>query len=163
MTIPIRQLDEDNYSALKKAVTTENVALVSMVRKCDGANVAVVCIKYSEFEGDGICFVPLAVMVEGSQRDMLYEPFKETDSLEYTLCKHCDHFVAPNDNKPEEGVTFAEWIHLDSGEKEHEHDAEPGKMKKTLLAWKQERPDLFVTFPDGYIGPNSEYFTHSLE
>ena len=156
MTIPLRQLDKDNYAVLRKAAATDDLALMSMVRKCDGADVAVLCTAYRISGGRE--FIPLAVMVEGDAYDTFHEPCEEMDSLEYTLCKHCDHFVDKNDTpEPEEGVTFAEWTHLDSGEKDHE--AEPGNMTMSLLDWKRKRPDLFVKFPDGYIGPNSEYFT----
>jgi len=85
-----------------------------------------------------------------------------SDERTYEICEHCDYFVDPNDCKPEEGITFAKYLHLDAG-KEHEHEASPSGIKKTLGEWKEERPDLFVRFPDGLIGPNSEYFTHSLE
>lgn len=92
---------------------------------------------------------------------------KNTDSQLYVICKHCDHFVddndLPSDLSGAELERFARFIHLNSGEKDHDHEAEPGARMQTLREWKQERPDLFVRFPDGKIGPNSEYFTHSLE
>lgn len=77
------------------------------------------------------------------------------DNIPYTLCKHCDHFV--DENYPlEEGL--AKFIHLEDGEQEFDHDAEPGETKLGE-EWKHERPDLFIEHLDGAIGPNS--FFHS--
>lgn len=62
----------------------------------------------------------------------------------YTMCQHCDHFVDEEDPV----------VHLDDGEKEHDHNAEPGKTR-TMHEWQQARPDLFIKHADGKIGPNS--------
>ncbi len=64
----------------------------------------------------------------------------------YQLCSECDHFVELQDD--------GSFFHLDDGEKEHDHDAKPG-IEHTLEEWKILRPDLFQTYPDGKIGPNS--------
>jgi hypothetical protein len=72
---------------------------------------------------------------------------------EYTLCALCVHFVEPNDAGAD--LDLAAWIHLDDGEKEHDHDATPSTLVATLDEWKRVRPDLFVKYADGKIGPNS--------
>jgi len=72
----------------------------------------------------------------------------------YTLCKHCDHFVDPNDCD-EPGV--ARYVHLEDGEQEFDHDAEPSNLFHVLDDWKRLRPDLFQEHPDGKIGPNSSH------
>ena len=69
---------------------------------------------------------------------------------EYTLCVGCDHFVDPND---EPGC--APFVHLEDGEQEFDHDAEPSNQVHTLEEWRKLRPDLFVKHEDGKIGPNS--------
>jgi hypothetical protein len=79
------------------------------------------------------------------------------DTQEYTICKHCDHFVDqnyPDGQTVPEGV--AKYIHLEDGEQEFDHDAEPGTVR-TLALWKLVRPDLFHEYPDEAIGPNSKY------
>lgn len=97
------------------------------------------------------------------------------DDIRYHQCKHCDHFVEPNDclndgfgEKIKEGETavyfrdehgefgVAKFIHLDDGDQEYDHDAEPGE-EHTGREWKLLRPDLFTKHPDGAIGPNSSY------
>ena len=80
--------------------------------------------------------------------------------LPYTLCQHCDHFVEPND-VTEPGI--AEYIHLDNGEKEHDHDARPSAITMTLDEWRQVRSDLFQVYPDGAIGPNSVHHQTRLD
>ena len=73
--------------------------------------------------------------------------------LTYTMCQRCAHFVEPNDDY----ITtpgLAAYLHLDDGEKEHDHEAWPG-AQATLIQWRRIRPDLFVTYSDGKIGPNS--------
>ncbi len=73
-----------------------------------------------------------------------------------TLCKHCHHFVEANDERDVAGGCAA-FIHLEDGEQEFDHDAEPGNVTKTLAEWRRDRPELFQTYPDGKIGPNSIY------
>lgn len=84
------------------------------------------------------------------------------DNIPYTLCKHCDHFVDPNDCledfPADEQAHIAKFIHLEDGEQEFDHDAEPGETKLGH-EWQRDRPDLFQEHPDGAIGPNS--FFHS--
>lgn len=71
----------------------------------------------------------------------------------YYKCRHCDHFVERSNNG-EPGA--AEWVHLDDGEQEYDHDAEPGVVAgKTLSDWQQARPELFERHADDKIGPNS--------
>lgn len=82
-----------------------------------------------------------------------------------TLCKHCDHFVdanlVPDDDVAEthektimtkDGQTLCRYVHLEDGEQEFDHDAEPGETRDD---WDTHRPDLFQRHPDGAIGPNS--------
>lgn len=74
---------------------------------------------------------------------------------QYVLCRCCDHFVEP---RPCPKAGAAEWIHLDDGDKEHDHDALPGVASMTLAEWQRERPDLFTEYADGKIGPNSVHY-----
>jgi hypothetical protein len=96
---------------------------------------------------------------------------------QYELCKFCDHFVDPNDSldddwgevvsedatsiqfRDQDGSIFglAKYIHLEDGNGAFyfDHDATPSGVAKTLEEWGAERPDLFQTYPDGHIGPNS--------
>lgn len=77
--------------------------------------------------------------------------------LEYTKCAYCDFFVEVNPAKDDdEGI--AEYIHLDDGEKEHDHDAVPSTETHTLDGWDEINPQLFTMFSDGKIGPNSEFY-----
>ena len=73
------------------------------------------------------------------------------ENCEYTLCKHCDHFVDPNEPY-QEGT--AKFIHLEDGEQEFDHEPEPSDQVHTLAQWREIRPDLFVEHEDA-IGPNS--------
>ena len=74
----------------------------------------------------------------------------------YTLCKHCDHFVDSNDQFGKE-PNICEYIHLEDGEQEFDHDAEPSTARRGLDQWKALRPDLFHKHEDGKIGPNSSH------
>jgi len=80
----------------------------------------------------------------------------------YEKCRLCWHFIERNDTDPEDfagtGIVVAEYVHLDNGEIEHDHDAEPSGDRQTLAAWKQQHPELFRSYPDGQTGPNSVYF-----
>lgn len=76
------------------------------------------------------------------------------DGLDYELCKHCDHFVHANDD-PTPGV--ARFLHLEDGAQEFDHAPAPSGRVHTLRAWKKVRPDLFIRYPDGRIGPNSSH------
>ncbi len=77
------------------------------------------------------------------------------NSIIYTLCKHCDHFVEPNEEH-ETHPEYAAFYHLEDGEQEFDHDAEPGESH-TIDEWNELRPDLFQEHPDGKIGPNSVF------
>lgn len=70
------------------------------------------------------------------------------------MCALCDHFVADNDAW-EEGL--ARYVHMEDGEQEFDHGAERGEAK-TGAEWTVERPELFDTFQDGKVGPNSDFF-----
>jgi|WetSurMetagenome_2_1015567.scaffolds.fasta_scaffold03898_27 hypothetical protein len=79
------------------------------------------------------------------------------DDYVFTLCEKCDHFVEPNEEEDIEKWDCAEYIHLDDGEKDHDHDAQPSQYRALLTAWRLSRPDLFLPHSDGKIGPNSRY------
>jgi hypothetical protein len=81
-----------------------------------------------------------------------------TTEYEYEMCAHCRHFVEPNDVGSTLPFPVAEYVHLDNGEKEHDHDAAPGGIRGTLGAWREDDPGLFVTYPDGETGPNSAHY-----
>ena len=83
-----------------------------------------------------------------------------TNSPEYTICLLCDHFVELNDSDPWPGVTLAEYVHLDNGEKEHDHDARPTPGASLAIeTWRAIKPELFTEYRDGAIGPNSAHYT----
>lgn len=76
----------------------------------------------------------------------------------YMLCADCDHFIEPNYSFcNDESVT--RYIHLEDGDKDQDgdHDAKPTRALLSLELWWTLRPDLFVTHPDGKVGPNSAY------
>lgn len=76
------------------------------------------------------------------------------DCYEYTMCASCDHFIEPN----EMNGKFITYSHLDSGEKDHDHDASVRSHGTLLLAqWKAVRPDLFIKHEDDEFGPNSTF------
>jgi len=75
----------------------------------------------------------------------------------YVLCKHCDHFVDENYDSNEETPDIADYIHLEDGEQEFDHDATPSDQSHPLDEWKRLRPDLFKEHEDGAIGPNSKH------
>lgn len=98
--------------------------------------------------------------------------------MTYALCKHCDHFVDVNYgadedvaagrypgvfdpcNPPPAGTDTSDWIakyiHLEDGNQEFDHNAEPGEVR-TGDEWEKLRPDLFKEHPDGCVGPNSRH------
>lgn len=86
----------------------------------------------------------------------LYDKYITFESLPYTMCKFCDHFV---DSDTTIGETDDEsvWDHLEDGEQEFDHNAEPSSKAYTLAAWRERKPDLFKTYEDGKIGPNSAH------
>ena len=77
------------------------------------------------------------------------------DDFLYEMCgdEFCYHFIEDN---PDDG--FAAYIHLDDGDKEYDHDAIPSGQIHKLSWWRMAWPQLFLTFPDGKIGPNSKHF-----
>lgn len=79
----------------------------------------------------------------------------------YELCGQpkCPHFIVENDCY-ELDKTLAPYIHLDDGEKEHDHDAFPSFIIYTLEEWRVMWPELFETYSDGKIGPNSSQFKY---
>ena len=80
----------------------------------------------------------------------------------YIKCAFCDHFVEPNSDF-EKGYSLAAYIHLDDGEKDHDHDADPRGGAHTLEEWKALRPDFFKKHEDGKIGPNSQFHPSTKE
>lgn len=80
----------------------------------------------------------------------------EFDSMSYEKCEKCWHFVTDNPSREWSG-DVVEYIHLDDGEVEHDHDAVPG-ASRTLVWWKTFHPELFEVYPDKKTGPNSAYF-----
>ncbi len=93
------------------------------------------------------------------------------DSHVFAICKHCDHFVdvnTPPDSPIVSGtryttittddgtsnITQCRYIHLEDGEQEFDHDAEPGESH-SLKEWHVLRPDLFMMHSDERVGPNS--------
>jgi len=84
-----------------------------------------------------------------------FEEWHRQNQPTETLCKHCDHFIEPNfDYAPDNGL--CEYIHMEDGEQEFDHDAEPGETR-TTAQWGELRPDLTQMHPDGKIGPNSRF------
>ena len=77
----------------------------------------------------------------------------------HTKCARCDHFVEPNGDGTDPMI--ASYVHLDDGEKDHDHDALPGQAAR-LAVWKIARPDLFREYADGKIGPNSDHFIQGV-
>lgn len=79
----------------------------------------------------------------------------------YEICARCDHFVEENDI---EAIVFgaATYLHLDDGEKEHDHDALPSGDVRTFGQWRADRPDLFAMtwrwFAEPAIGPNAQVY-----
>lgn len=69
----LRKGDKSNFSALLKAVEHGDLALVSSVRKGDGAPVALVC-AMTRCDDGCVVPVPLAVMVEGDPYELFEDP-----------------------------------------------------------------------------------------
>ena len=80
----------------------------------------------------------------------------DTQTRAYTLCRHCDHFVDKNDDWSWNGEDNARYVHLENGEQDFDHDAEPNHdSTQTLAQWRELAPELFIEHADGAIGPNS--------
>lgn len=69
----LRPGDKTNFNTLFKAAGRDDLALVSAIRKSDGANVALVCAMQRNDDGT-ITPMPLAVMVEGNPFDLFQDP-----------------------------------------------------------------------------------------
>ena len=68
----LRKGDRANFQTIINACDSDNLALVSAIRKSDGKNVALVCAM--QRDGDLIRPVPLAVMVEGNPYELFEDP-----------------------------------------------------------------------------------------
>lgn len=71
---PLSEGDKANFETLEKACKRGNLALVSSIRKSDGANVALVCAMARH--DDKVLVSPLAVMVEGNPYELFEAPAK---------------------------------------------------------------------------------------
>jgi len=71
-------------------------------------------------------------------------------SDEYERCRRCLHFV---DLNACEGEDLAEYIHLEDGETDFTHDAEPSGIIMSLEKWQEIRSELFP-----YSGETDEEF-----
>lgn len=105
----------------------------------------------SEVHVDGIAYVPAIALARQSLAEKLGRPL-------YMLCRDCDHFIEANEWADIERHQIAPYVHLDDGEKEHDHDAMPSVYVHALVDWQIARPDLFLVYADGKIGPNSEHY-----
>lgn len=85
----------------------------------------------------------------------VFDNREDMQDLPYTMCAHCAHFV--EDNETDGDPDIAPYIHLDDGDPEYDHNAEPGDTK-TLREWRDDNPELFVTYADDKTGPNSALF-----
>jgi hypothetical protein len=102
------------------------------------------------------------------------------DDAVYMLCRHCDYFVEVNwlpDVPPDQihdplnppandndgVVRFAKYLHLEDGDQDFDHDAEPSDQTHTGDEWEELRPDLFHEYEDGKIGPNSAFHSRGKE
>lgn len=68
-------------------------------------------------------------------------------TLFQTICQKCNHF----------GDTEIGHYYDDDDLFGFDHAFTPGETR-TEDEWRMIRPVLFVTFPDGRIGPNSKFF-----
>lgn len=72
-TIPLLDGHQANFATLKRASKNGDLALLSAVRKLDGANVALVC-AMGRNDAGFIRPAPLAVMVEGNPYELFEDP-----------------------------------------------------------------------------------------
>lgn len=95
------------------------------------------------------------------------------DDALYEKCGHsgCWHFIEDNSGESE-GTVASDWykgempdlwLHLDNGDKYHDHVAIPSGERRTLREWEEIHPELFKAFKGGDIGPNSKYFPDGPE
>lgn len=85
------------------------------------------------------------------------EPCIELE-IEYEICAKCDHFIEFDQVLLDGSPHF---LHLDDGEKEHDHSAASSGDSRMLIDWRLQRPDLFTEYADGAIGPNSAFHVNS--
>jgi hypothetical protein len=86
----------------------------------------------------------------------LYEKYITFETLPYTICRHCDHFIDSDITIGSSDDEFL-WDHMDDGEQAYDHNAEPSSLRGPyiLSEWRNRRPDLFQVYEDGRTGPNS--------
>lgn len=65
--------DKTNFATIVSAASAGDLALVSAIRKSDGASVALVCAMADLGDGQ-IMPIPLAVMVEGNPFELFEDP-----------------------------------------------------------------------------------------
>jgi hypothetical protein len=68
----LRPGDRANFDTLRRAAGAGDLALLSAIRKADGAHVALVCAMGRD--GELVCPVPVAVMIEGNPFDLFEDP-----------------------------------------------------------------------------------------
>lgn len=77
---PLNEAYRNNFETMLRAASSGDLALVSSVRKSDGADVALVC-AMQQNEDDTITPVPFAVMCEGNPFEDFEDPtVEEKDS-----------------------------------------------------------------------------------
>jgi L-alanine-DL-glutamate epimerase-like enolase superfamily enzyme len=76
----LRDGDKANFETLKLACREGNLALLSAIRKSDGANIALVCAM--NMGNDEVGVVPLAVMIEGNPYELFEDPTAVEESKE---------------------------------------------------------------------------------
>ena len=71
----LRQGDKRNFETLLEAATNGDLALVSTIRKADGAKVALLCAMGRD--GSDYYPAPLAVMIEGNPYELFENPMED--------------------------------------------------------------------------------------
>lgn len=100
-------------------------------------------------------------MMAAAQRQEKIEKMTNTaNQLAYVMCGHkdCSFFVGDNPAYNDDPEHLAPYDHFDDGEHEYDHDAETSYKIHTLAEWRTLRPELFMKYADGRIGPNSALF-----
>lgn len=69
----LRKGDKLNFETLRRACKSDDLAVVSAIRKSDKAPVALICVMNRDAHGNYFP-VPLAVMVEGNPFDLFEDP-----------------------------------------------------------------------------------------
>lgn len=70
---PLRVHEIANFKTLRRAARAGHLALVSAIRKADGAQIALVCAMQRNDDGT-ISPVPLASMIEGDPYELFEDP-----------------------------------------------------------------------------------------